>query len=86
MRYPKYLNLEQAKQIINIFNLKNSLYPIRNNTILQLFLNCGLRISELKDLNINSINFDEKYIKVIGKGNKSRKVFLNKAILNQLKM
>lgn len=84
IRRPKYLTLEQSKKIINIFTIENSIYPIRNNTILTLFLNCGLRISELKNLNINDINFTNRYIRVIGKGKKERRIFINDGTLKQL--
>lgn len=84
VRQPKYLNLEETKKIMNVFTLQNTIYPIRNNTILTLFLNCGLRISELKNINISDINFTYKYINITGKGNKERKVYLNKCTIKQL--
>lgn len=77
IRLPKYLTLEQSKKLITIFTLNNCRYPLRNNTIISLFLNTGLRLSELSNLNINDINFEDKYIKITGKGNKERKIFIN---------
>lgn len=84
VRIPKYLNLEQSKKIIKIFTLENSLYPLRNNTIIFLFLNTGLRVSELVSLDIKDVNLNEKYIRLVGKRNKERIVFINEATKKQL--
>ena len=83
-RIPKYLTLSQSKKIMNIFNIYNSNYPRRNNMIITLFLNTGLRVSELSNLNISDINLDDKYIKLIGKGNKERKIFISEKLKTQL--
>ena len=84
VRLPKALSLQQAQSLINIFNITNSIYPLRNNTIITLFLNTGIRLSELSNINIEHINIDDKSIKIIGKGNKQRIVFINETTLNQL--
>ena len=85
VRLPKYLKLEDAKKIENVFNITNSRNALRNNTIITLFLNCGLRLSELVSIDIKNINFDKKIINVIGKGNKERVVYLNKTALKSIK-
>lgn len=74
-RLPKYLNLQQAQKIQNIFTLENSKFPIRNNAIISLFLNTGTRASELINIDIKDINFKNNSIIVSGKGNKERVVF-----------
>ena len=84
IRLPKYLKLEDAKRIQNIFNSDNSRYSIRNNTIIILFLQTGMRLSELKNIIIKDINFENKTIKIIGKGNKERIVYLNKVAINSI--
>lgn len=83
-RLPKYLNFEEAKNIQNVFNEQNSKNPIRNNTIIVLFLNTGIRLSSLISLNINDINFKEKKMKIIAKGNKELEILLNKFTIEQL--
>lgn len=83
-RLPKYLNLEMAKKIQNIFNDNNSRYPIRNNAIISLFLSSGMRLSELSNIKIGDINFNEMSIDIIGKGNTERKVYFNKRTKNLL--
>jgi site-specific recombinase XerD len=52
--------------------------------MITLFLNCGMRLSELVGINIKSIRFDENLVTVIGKGNKERTVYLNPACINAI--
>ena len=74
-RLPKYLNLNESIQLLQSVNSKKN--AARDYAILVLFLNCGLRLSELVGINVNSIRGDT--LTVIGKGNKERTVYLNKA-------
>ena len=57
---------------------------IRDYAICTLFLNCGMRLSELVGINRSHIKFDEQSLTVIGKGNKERTVYLNKACVNAI--
>lgn len=77
IRIPRHLSIQQAKEIQNIFTLENTKYPQRNNAILSLFLNTGLRAGELIGINIKDINFKDKTILVYGKGHKERKVYFS---------
>lgn len=72
---PRYLSLEESKQLLNACDGKNR---ARDYCIICIFLNCGLRISEIVGLNMSSIG--EDYIRVLGKGNKERMVFINSAV------
>lgn len=56
----------------------------RNYAITTLFLNCGMRLSELVSINIKDIIFEECQLTVIGKGNKERTIYLNKACTKAL--
>ena len=85
IRLPKYLNLEQAKKIQNIFNYTNCKNPERDNLILILLLNTGMRVGELANLNLRNINLEEKTINVIGKGNKERIIYINEYCKNGIK-
>ena len=71
---PKYLTLDQSTELLDAVDGKNQ---ERDYCILTLFLNCGLRISELIGLNLNDINEDT--LRVLGKGNKVRILYLNDA-------
>lgn len=76
---PKYLSLEQSVNLLNAVEGKNSK---RDFCILTLFLNCGLRLSELVGINISDISFDNRTLRVLGKGNKERIVYLNDTTIN----
>ena len=71
---PKYLTLDESMQLLESVDGKNR---ERDYAILTLFLNCGLRISELCGLNLQDIQDDA--LRVLGKGNKVRIVYLNEA-------
>jgi len=73
-RLPRYLNIEESKRLLAAVEGENK---ERDYAILTLFLNCGLRLSELVSININKIKNDT--LTVIGKGNKERTIYLNKA-------
>lgn len=78
---PKYLTLEECLELLNAVDGK---YKERDYCIITLFLNCGLRLSELTSLNINSFKGDKQLI-VTGKGNKERIIYLNDACISALK-
>ncbi|MDC0183117.1 tyrosine recombinase XerC [Nitrosomonadales bacterium] len=67
---PQTLSVDQIIKLINIKD--DSFLGIRDHAILELFYSSGLRLSELVDLKINNINFEDGTITVIGKGNKER--------------
>ena len=77
---------EEINNIKNVIsNEKNNMIKRRNAAILQLFLDSGLRVSELSNINISDINFERKEIKVLGKGNKERIVLFSDDTLNEIK-
>jgi site-specific recombinase XerD len=69
---PKYLTLEESKALLSKVGGRN---VARDRCILTIFLNCGLRISELTGLNLSDIRLDS--LRILGKGNKERVVFFN---------
>lgn len=77
-RNPVYLTLEESKGLLNSID-KNHKHYKRNLCIITLFLNCGLRLSELCSINISRIKGDT--LTIVGKGNKERTVYLNKTCL-----
>lgn len=78
-RLPQYLNIDESKQLLSSVEGK---YSARDYAILTLFLNCGIRLSELVGININSIRNDT--LRVIGKGNKERAIPLNSACIEAI--
>ncbi|KQC91384.1 recombinase XerC [Clostridium perfringens CP4] len=85
-RLPVYLTLDQSKKVLESMN-KGKKYYSRDYCIFVLFLNCGMRLSELCNIKLKDIKEDT--ITIIGKGDKERTVYLNeeciKAINNYLK-
>ena len=71
---PRYLSLDECIQLLEAVDEPNR---ARDYCILTLFLNCGLRISELVSLNLTDVR--EEQLRVLGKGNKERMIFLNGA-------
>ena len=71
---PRYLSLDECIQLLESVDEPNQ---VRDYCILTLFLNCGLRISELVSLNLQDVR--EEQLRVLGKGNKERMIFLNGA-------
>lgn len=79
---PIYLSLEQSLKLLK--TIENSklkmVYKKRDYAIVTLFLNCGMRLSELAGINISHVQEDNT-LKVIGKGNKERVIYLNQACI-----
>ena len=76
---PRYLDLEGSIQLLESVDGPNQ---ERDRCILTLFLNCGLRISELIGLNITDVRGDQ--LRVLGKGNKERILYLNDACMEEI--
>ena len=76
---PRYLDLEESVSLLDHVDGANQ---ARDYCILTLFLNCGLRISELVGLNVTDVRGNQ--LRVLGKGNKERMLFLNEACQNAL--
>lgn len=71
---PRYLTLEESQRLLSAVEGKNR---ERDYCILCIFLNCGLRISEIVGLNVS--DYRGESLRVVGKGNKERTVYLNDA-------
>ena len=78
---PKYLSLEESIQLLESIDGRDK---ERNYAIITLFLNCGLRLSELCSLNYSDIKTDGT-MTVTGKGNKERTIYLNEMCVNAVK-
>lgn len=76
---PKYLSLEESMELLK--NIQSDFYE-RDYCIITLFLNCGMRLVEL--VGINMADFKEDTIRIVGKGNKERLVYLNQACIHAL--
>lgn len=85
MRLPNCLSLEESKRLIKAYNENPDQIKIRENAIINLAVNCGLRVSEISNLNISDFNFEEKQFLIHGKGKKERIGYLNNITLNAVK-
>ena len=83
-RMPKYLSLDDSKKLLSVTADENDENKERDYAIITLFLNCGLRLSELVGINISNIDFCEYKLTVIGKGNKERTIYLNEACIRAI--
>lgn len=79
---PKFLTEEEASNLMNARPSK--LHALRNKAILELLYSSGLRRSELVNLNICDINFEQGYAKVLGKGSKERIVPITDIALDSI--
>lgn len=80
VRHPVHLTLEEAE---NLLDSIDGSFKERDYAIITLFLNCGLRLSELVSIDIDKIKGDT--LTVVGKGNKERTIYLNEACLQAIK-
>ena len=81
---PKYLNEDEIDKVLNIKLLKPIDY--RNKAMLELLYATGTRISELLNLELNNIDFDECIIRVVGKGKKDRIIPIGNSALHYLNL
>ncbi len=77
---PKFLNLEESERLLSaVRSDTESKTRDRDYCILTLFLNCGMRLSELVGINLSDIDKNMESLRVIGKGSKERIIYLNSA-------
>lgn len=79
MTLPDMLTFEEVDLLLNSVN-GSDIQSLRNRTMLELLYATGLRVSELVNLKFDNINIEEKFVRIIGKGNKERLIpFTDKA-------
>lgn len=78
---PHFLSLEQSIELLNVVDGPNA---ERDRCMLTLFLNCGMRLSELVSINISDVIRNNNVLRIVGKGNKERIVYLNPACVDSI--
>ncbi len=68
---PEYLTLEEVELLLNMPD-SSAVLGCRDRAILELMYSCGLRVSEVCDLTMQSVHLDERFLLVFGKGRKER--------------
>ncbi len=82
-KLPEVLNLEEIDSIISTIDLEKK-EGQRNRAILETLYSCGLRVSELTNLKISELYFDDGFIKVEGKGSKQRLVPISPRAIKEI--
>ena len=80
-KLPVFMSLQESLQLLNSIDSK---HRERDYCIILLFLNCGMRLSELVGLNLSDYSRDNRSLRVLGKGNKQRIVYLNDSCIEAL--
>ena len=83
-RLPKIVGEKEIKMLFEVCDLENKL-GFRNYCILGCLYGCGLRVSELCNMQIKDIDFNERIIRIHGKGNKDRDVIMYEDLADDLK-
>jgi integrase/recombinase XerC len=81
---PTYLPIDQAFGLLSVPEPK-SLLGLRDLAILEVLYSCGIRVSELQSLNISNLDFSERLLRVIGKGDKERIVPIGRSALRAVR-
>ncbi len=82
---PKFLTLEESLHLLETVRADTaSRNVLRDHTIVTLFLNCGMRVSELVGINIRDLQPELTSLRVVGKGSKERIIYLNEACRTSL--
>ena len=81
---PKYLSIDEVSQLLELPNLNTKL-GLRDKAILELMYATGLRISEVVNLKLENIYFEESFLRILGKGNKERIVPFGKIASKHMK-
>lgn len=83
---PKFLNLDESLALLSaVENDVENPYRERDYCIITLFLNCGMRLSELTGISLPDLDSELRSLRVIGKGNKERIIYLNEACADSIR-
>jgi len=84
-KLPDVLTDEEINQLINSIDLSKR-EGLRNKAILETLYSCGLRVSELINLRLSNLHFEQEFIKIAGKGEKERLVPISKRAMEYIKL
>lgn len=82
-KLPEVLSIEEVDQLKNAIDM-SKFEGHRNRAIIETLYSCGLRVSELINLKISQLYFDEGFVRVIGKGNKERLVPISDSVKKEI--
>lgn len=82
---PQYLTTEEVDRLEAAIDL-TSAEGHRNRAIIEVFFSCGLRVSELVELKLSNLFLNERFMRVVGKGNKERLVPISERAVSELEL
>ena len=82
---PKILSVDEIDQLIQAIDLSQA-EGQRNKAIIETIYSCGLRVSELINLKISNLHFDEGFIRIVGKGNKERLIPISRKAIKEINL
>ncbi|SMN14752.1 Site-specific recombinase XerD [uncultured Candidatus Thioglobus sp.] len=82
-KLPTFLNITEVEQLLGAPD-KKTIFGVRDRAMLELLYSCGLRVSELINLDYHNINLNEEYIRIHGKGNKERMLPMGEIAMDYL--
>jgi len=80
---PKVLSVDEIDKLIQAIDLSQT-EGQRNKAIIETIYSCGLRVSELINLKISNLHFDEGFIRIVGKGNKERLIPISQKAIKEI--
>ncbi|MDY6801589.1 MAG: tyrosine-type recombinase/integrase [Bacteroidota bacterium] len=83
-KIPTFVDEQHINNLLDDFSFGDDFSGIRNKTIIEMFYNTGMRLSELIELNIADVNLIEGTLKVLGKRNKERIIPIHQSFVNSL--
>lgn len=83
-RLPSFIEEKEMRSLFEKIEFEDSFKGIRDKLILEIFYQTGMRLSELRNLKVNDIDFSKKMLKVLGKRNKERLIPLHSQSLMYL--
>lgn len=84
-KLPEVLSVDEIDAMVDAIDMDKA-EGQRNRAIIETLYGCGLRVSELCDLRIDNINFDDRVLMVIGKGDKQRLVPMSDVSVEQIRL
>jgi len=84
-KLPEVLSIDEIDAILNAIDMSRP-EGHRNRAMIEVLYSCGLRVSELVELRLTNLYFEQEFIRITGKGNKERLVPVGRKAVNEIKL
>ncbi len=85
-RLPKALSLNETRHLLTVLQDETSKAGQRDKTLFALLYGCGLRVTEAVTLKVEDVDFGDGFLRVVGKGDKERRIYLKPALRERLRV